>query len=123
MVPPSLLVVDDDPVVQRLMARVLEAAGYRVASAETGTDALAAVASDSPALAVLDLSIEPEGGIALARALRADHPGLELLVVSGSPPEPEDGSWLREAGGRFLPKPFGPAAFLEAVREMLGEAG
>ncbi len=110
-----LLLVDDDPAVSRLMQRVLERAGWTVQSHGEAADAVAAAEAAAPAIAVIDLGLHPDGGIALARSLRAVVPGLPLLFVSGAPPDPEQSAWLDEAGAHFVAKPFSPAGLTEVV--------
>ena len=113
----DLLLVEDDPVVERLMVRILDMAGWTVTSVATGDAALAASA---PRVAVVDLGIEPDGGIALGERLRDRQSGLPLVFVSGNPPEGADRAWLESAGARFLAKPFSPTELIAAVEAAAG---
>jgi len=66
----SVLVVDDDRSVARMLARTLSAEGYRTATAEDGGTALALVERDAPDAVVLDLVMPGMDGLAVARRLR-----------------------------------------------------
>jgi CheY-like chemotaxis protein len=117
--PPLVLVIDDDPDVRTICERVLRAAGFRVACAESGDAGLSLLDQLSPALVVLDLAMPGTDGFAVARAMRA-HPDcatLPILVFTGLP---------REAALRaralgvtaVCAKPVEPKQFLAAVRRL-----
>ena len=83
-----VLLAEDEPLIARSFADLLEAEGYEVALAPDGADALDAARRLGDALAVLvtDLNMPRMGGEDLIRALRAERPGLPVVVVTGSPP-------------------------------------
>ena len=114
----DLLLVEDDPVVERLMVRILDTAGWTVTSVGTADEALAAPA---PRVAVVDLGIGSGGGVALGERLHAREPGLPLVFVSGTAPEDPDRAWIESARARFLGKPFSPCELLAAVDAACGE--
>jgi DNA-binding response OmpR family regulator len=109
-----VLVVDDDPSVCDLLTDLLEAEGYRAASALDGAAALALAIAEPPDLLVADLWMPRLGGEALAAAL-AEH-GLGVLPVlfisSTSCPE-------TVSPQRFLAKPFDLTLLLRAVEDAL----
>ena len=113
----GLLLVEDDPVVERLMVRILDTAGWAVTSVATADAALAAPA---PCIAVVDLGIEPEGGVVLGELLRAREPGLPLVFVSGNPPDGADRAWIVAAEAHFVAKPFSPGELIAAVEAARG---
>jgi two-component system, cell cycle sensor histidine kinase and response regulator CckA len=118
---PTILVVDDEPMVLRLMELILEEEGFTVLSAEDGLDAIRVSQSHQGVIDLLvsDLSMPRMDGQSLATALLAADPGLPVLFISG---------YCEEAPGRqnksikFLPKPFSPLTLADAVRGMLTEA-
>ena len=121
MVPtPMVLVVDDEPMLLRMMERALASAGYRVRGASNGLRALEIARSlpVPPALLVSDVRMEPVDGPDLARLMLRDFPGLHVLFVSGYPTDPEHGP-LR---GPLLPKPFSLEQLVRAVAELAGPA-
>jgi len=114
---PVVLVVDDEPIVLRLMQRALVSAGYQVVAAADGLSALA-LASElptPPAALVTDLRMEPIDGASLARLVKALWPGTRLLFVSGYGPPADFG----DLPGPLLPKPFGADQLLHAVGGLL----
>lgn len=114
-----ILVVDDDPAMLALLARVLSAMHYRVTPAASGPAALAAIASDPIDLLVTDYRMPDMNGHELMIALQTERPGLKTLVVTGCPPgDGEDRSWW--AGQPSLAKPFPPKSLQSAVVALIG---
>ncbi|MBK7950425.1 MAG: response regulator [Deltaproteobacteria bacterium] len=122
----SVLVVDDDEQLLRLIVRLLESAGHRVRTAASLRETLALF--DTPAgrtpeieLALLDVNLAPGGGAAeLLPLLQARAPGLEVLLMSGDALPESLESELSRRGGRFLRKPFAPKALLQLIAETGG---
>lgn len=81
----TILLVEDDPYSRRSLARLLERNGYRVETAETGPDALKAVARNRPALVLLDLMLPGMDGAEVLKRLReeSDRDSLPVVVLSG----------------------------------------
>ena len=115
-----LLLVDDDPAVMRLMERILARGDWDVTTAADPGSARTAARATPPRVAVIDLGLKPGGGVALAQALRENHPELGLVFASGAPPDNADREWIDSAGAHFLGKPFGPANLLRAVEDAAG---
>ena len=113
---PAVLVVDDEPVVLRLMERVLAAAGYCVQSAPDGLRALELVTqwSAPPDLLITDLRMPGLNGYELARRITVMHPSVRVLLISAADPEHSEPGWP------FVRKPFTPEALLRAVEHLVG---
>jgi len=114
----SILVVEDEPMVRELVCRVLESQGYRVLLAGSGQEALERVRGSEvrPSLLLTDLVLPGLGGEEVARLLRAELPGLKVLLMSGySDRTPATGP----GSPRLLAKPFTPAGLALAVRAAL----
>ena len=113
-----VLVVEDDDSVRVLTRRILEQAGYRVTEAPDGRVALDMLSTD-PApvdIVVSDLAMPGMNGATLARAIRARHPALPVIIVSGF----ADARLEREVAGlTLLAKPLAPPALIAAVGEAL----
>jgi DNA-binding response OmpR family regulator len=94
-----VLVVDDEPDVRALMQTALERAGFEVVCAESGADALAYLARDTPQLVLLDLQMDDVSGWEVLTALR-HHPSFgsfKVAVVSGTQSTvPKWASYLRK---------------------------
>src|SRR6202007_3010372 len=77
----TVLVVDDEPAIRRLLRTSLAAQGYRVIEAADGAAALAAVPREKPALVILDLGLPDMDGVDIIRAVRANS-ALPIVVLS-----------------------------------------
>lgn len=117
----TVLVVEDEKVVLRLVTRVLERAGFRVLPAGDAQEALAATerVQEPPALVISDLVLPASRGGDLARRLRERWPSLPILFTSG---RPMDGGDLPE-GATFLAKPFSPEDLVKTARSLLDRPG
>jgi two-component system cell cycle sensor histidine kinase/response regulator CckA len=119
----SVLVVEDDAAVRRLLVRALESGGYRVIAAGDGVEALERIAGAEASIDLLvsDVVMPKLSGLELARRVRAKNPRIRVLLISGFPERMADDTAPSFADG-FLQKPFAPRAILEKVREVLGDA-
>jgi len=79
--PRRVLIVDDDPHLNALLGETLRSAGFEVTSAENVDEAIAAVATSRPDLAVLDIKMQGASGLDLGAALRDDF-GLPFVFLS-----------------------------------------
>ncbi len=116
-----VLVVEDDDAVRRLIARALRERGYAVLEAETADRAeqLADGADGAVDLLVTDVVLPARNGPSLARQLRAAHPGMRVLYVSGYTQGTAVRHGMVEGGSPLLSKPFRPEELARAVREVL----
>ncbi len=114
-----ILVVEDDPTLARAMTRNLAARGYAARSAATVAEAMAALARERPALAVLDIDLPDGSGWEVARALRAaDGAHVPIIVTSALRPNARLCSDIHAAG--VLEKPFPMEALLRLVAHATG---
>ena len=81
--PATILVVDDDPDVRRFLSDSLDSLGYAVIEAEDGQAGLLALGQEVPGLMLVDYAMPGMTGAELARRVRALHPELPILFVSG----------------------------------------
>ncbi len=118
----TLLVVEDDEAVRRLVVRGLTRLGYVVLSANSGASGLELACQHSEIrLVVMDVMMPGMSGVEAARSLRSTLPEAPVLFVSGYT---DDGA-LRDGALRgdihFLAKPFSAAALGERVRQLLDQ--
>jgi CheY-like chemotaxis protein len=124
----SILVVEDEEPVRRLVQHVLSRAGYRVLAAASGIEALQLLEQPSLEVDLVLTDLIMPGGVSgqeLGRQLRERYPELRILYMSGYTGEGavDVPDRLRlPAGARLLSKPFAPAALLETVRTCLNGA-
>jgi DNA-binding response OmpR family regulator len=78
---PTVLVVDDDPEINTMVAMRLGKCGYRVITASDGNEALEAARRERPALIVLDVMMPAKTGWEVARALRQDPVTDQIKIV------------------------------------------
>jgi CheY-like chemotaxis protein len=102
-----VLVVDDEALVRQLITTVLKAQGYAVETAASGLEALERIASDPPAVVLLDLMMPVMDGWAVLDRVRAMAAPPPVVVVSAYVDEPGVKDRAREAGAfAALSKPF-----------------
>jgi len=116
----TLLLVDDEEDVRKLMLAVLQNNGYSVLEANSGIAALAAFEKNAHKidLVVTDIVMPQMTGVELGRLLTERAPGLKILFISGYRDNPLVAS-LGQARRDFLYKPFTPDVLLSKVREVL----
>lgn len=78
----KVLVIDDDASLRRVMEMQLEEIGFDVMTVADANEAMAALNEVTPALVITDLRIPGMSGMDLLRTLRADHPGLTVIMVT-----------------------------------------
>ncbi len=118
---PTILFVDDEPMLREIGATILEEQGYRVLLAEDGLDALARLSEikfRNLDLLVTDIIMPGMNGVQLAEEVGRLRPGTRVLLCSGYTRDVLAHSGLPE-GAAFLPKPYTLARLLEKVGEML----
>jgi two-component system KDP operon response regulator KdpE len=113
-----VLVVDDEPAVQRSLRANLVARGYEVISADNGEDALRLFSRALPDLVVLDLMLPGLTGIEVAEWLRA-RSEVPILVLSARGEEQIKVQALDLGADDYLTKPFGIDELLARVRALL----
>jgi len=127
-VPPSaerILVVDDEPEIVALVAYHLGKAGYRLATASTGQDALEAARRERYSLIVLDLMLPGMSGFDVLEALRSDDAtrDVAVLMLTARREEPDRIRGLSLGADDYLTKPFSPAELVLRVAAILRRAG
>lgn len=117
----TILIVDDEPVILQLVARILGRAGYRVLEARDADEATKQ--SGIPDLqvdaVVLDLSVFQEGLPAALERLHAAFGPVGMVVVSGAPLAAGERVLLERRHHRYLSKPFAPGEIVEAVQAVI----
>jgi CheY-like chemotaxis protein len=122
---PRILVVDDDPLVLQMVKDTLQQEGYKVQTAASASEALAAHAvarQQQPfGLVVSDVVMPQTSGVELARQLLTRDRALRLLFMSGQVTEDYLSQDFAARGVELLLKPFRPDGLLRAVHRALTE--
>ncbi len=116
--PPSVLIVDDEPAIRRLLRTSLAAHGYRTAEVETGHAAVAAVAAGGVDVVVLDLGLPDLDGMEVIRRLRAIS-AVPLVVLTAREDERAKVTALDLGADDYVTKPFGIAELMARLRTAL----
>lgn len=118
---PTILIVDDDVVIRRLLRHVLEHHGYRVCMAANGRDALALLETEPVQAAIVDRSMPVLDGVELVRAIRSSERfgslPIIMLTASIAPSVQEEADALGIS--RLLTKLVGSQELVGAVDELL----
>jgi signal transduction histidine kinase/ActR/RegA family two-component response regulator len=119
----TILLVEDEPAVQRVAARALDARGYQVLTADDGEAALKVLGAPDRVVDLLltDVVLQGMGGRELADAARRLRPGLRVLFVSGYTDDVVLQHRLVADDVHFLAKPYSPDALVQRVREVLDD--
>jgi two-component system cell cycle sensor histidine kinase/response regulator CckA len=118
----TLLLVEDEPSVQRLAASVLEAQGYNILRANNGLEGLrvAREYKNGPIrLVITDVIMPLMSGKVMAEWLKTLYPDLKILFTSGYTDDSIVQYGVLKPGIAFLPKPYAPVALTRKVRELL----
>lgn len=113
-----VLVVEDDLSVRRPLVKFLEMHGFQVSTADTAEEGVAAMKTDHPVAAVVDLRLRKGSG---REVVIAAPPEIPVLVFSGVPSESAELERLRPRT-RLIEKPYSLVLLVEALEEMFTEA-
>lgn len=114
----TILVVEDEQEIRRLLRLTLSAQGYRVVEATTGAGALVEAASRQPDLVVLDLGLPDLDGFVVLRRLR-EWSRVPVIVLSARGEESDKVVALDAGADDYVSKPFGAAELLARARVAL----
>lgn len=117
-----ILIVDDDPVIRKLMRRVLEKAGYAIcAEAISGDEALYAVGDKQPDLVLLDVNIERLSGLWVIEQLRRIDQRVPVIMVTSARDRETVSEAAKHGISGYVIKPFEPNRLLEQVAAALAK--
>lgn len=120
--PSTILVVDDEPSVLKLVVAVLRLADFSVLEAETAERALLICETETPPLDLLvtDMKLGTLTGVELGARIRLRHPSLPVLYMTGfTDDQPEIFREVAAGRGEYLAKPFSPSTLLGRVQALL----
>ncbi len=117
----TILVVEDEPAIQELVACNLELAGHRTLRAESAEQAMQMVREELPDLIVLDWMLPGINGMEFARHLRGDKrtQGVPLIMLTARADEQDKLAGLETGADDYITKPFSPRELNARVKAVL----
>ena len=117
----KILIVDDEPEAVELVAFNLKQAGYAVATAANGTEALKKARELSPGLIVLDVMLPELDGFEICRTLRGDRTtaGIPILMLTAKAAEFDRVLGLEIGADDYVTKPFSPRELVLRIKKLL----
>jgi two-component system response regulator GlrR len=115
----SLLLVDDDPDILRLLAIRLKANGYSVAAADSGQRALASISASRPDMVLTDLRMNGMDGMALFQEIQASFPGLPVIILTAHGTIPDAVAAVKRGVFGYLTKPYDANELLAQINRAL----
>ena len=116
--PVTILIVDDEPPIRRLLRTSLTAQGYRVVEAETAAAALAEIRDHEPDVVILDLGLPDSDGLTVIETVRRTA-AVPIIVLSSRGDESGKVAALDLGADDYLTKPFGMDELLARMRAAL----
>ena len=117
-----VLVVDDDPVILRLLQVNFEMEGYEVMTAADGVKGLQAARDERPDVIISDVMMPHMNGLELVAALGADAVtgAIPVILLSARAQETDVNDGLHAGADDYVTKPFDPLELIERVQQLLG---
>jgi DNA-binding response OmpR family regulator len=118
----KILIVDDEPNIVMSLEFLMRKAGFEVAVAVDGEDALAQVARLNPDLVLLDVMMPKKSGYEVCEALRADpaRAGMKIVMLTAKGRETEVAKGMALGADAYVTKPFSTKDLVAQVSALLG---
>jgi two-component system, OmpR family, KDP operon response regulator KdpE len=114
----TILVVDDEPQIRRVMRATLTAQGYAIVEARDGQEALEKIRSEKPDLVILDVNLPVMDGLETCRAIRAGS-NVPVIMLTVRSAEKDKVRALDAGADDYVVKPFGIQELLARIRAAL----
>ncbi len=116
-----ILIVDDEPIVRESIRDWLKDAGYQVATAETGEQALEMVQEEDFGVVLLDVRLPGRTGLAVLKDLKAAKPHIKAIVITAYPTTEMSLEAMKLGAVDYLVKPIAPDDLERLIRDALVE--
>ena len=117
----SILIVDDEEILQDVLTSLLTKEGYSTLSAETGREALDLLAKEEVELILLDLMLPDTSGLEVLKRVRASDPDQVVIVITAFSSIEGAIEAMREGAFHYIPKPFKNEEVLLTIRKGLDQ--
>jgi two-component system phosphate regulon response regulator PhoB len=117
----SVLIIEDEAPLQKLLAYNLRAAGFDTTAAHDGEEALLLIAEQAPDLILLDWMLPQLSGLELCRRLRRrpETAHIPIIMLTARGEEPDRLRGLETGADDYVTKPFSPAELIARIRAVL----
>ena len=116
-----ILIVDDEAIVRESIGDWLKDAGYQVATAESGEEALAMIGRQDFSLIVVDLRLPGMHGIDVLKEVKAKRPEIKSIVITAYPADLSAAEAKKLGVIDYIVKPVAPDRLEKAIREAILE--
>lgn len=117
----KILVVEDDPILQRELVTLLQGAGYEAQAVTDFSATLSTLAAFDPHLVLLDIKLPGQSGFSLCSQIRAQS-SLPIVFVTGCATDMDELSSILLGGDAFVTKPYNTAILLAKIDALLKRA-
>ena len=116
---PTVLILDDEPVIRDVLGSVLAKAGFVTREAATAAEGLERLAKEPIDLLLLDLMLPDRPGLEVLSEVKARHPEVPVIVVTAYSSVESAITAMREGAFHYLPKPFRNEEVVHVVKQAL----
>jgi DNA-binding NtrC family response regulator len=114
-----ILIVDDEPIVRESIRDWLKDAGYKVATAETGEEALEMIEKQDFGVVVLDVRLPGKTGITVLREIKELKPSIKSIIITAYPTAELAAEATKLGAVDYLIKPIIPDELEKLIRETM----
>jgi len=119
MVSKPILIVDDEPIVRESIRDWLKDAGYQVATAESGEEALEMIEKQDFSVMILDVRLPGKTGITVLKEVKALKPEIKSIIITAYPSTELAAEAMKLGAVDYLIKPIAPDDLERLIRETL----
>ena len=114
--PRTILIVDDNDLMRTLLRGILRSDAYQIiGEARDGIIALEFIAKSKPDIVFLDVMMPEMGGLEALQAIKAKHPEIIVIMITGNPSVENVKESIQGGAGGFIIKPFNSAKVLDTL--------
>ena len=115
----SILIIDDEEVLQDVLTALLKEEGFETRSARSGAEALGLLEQEEVDLVLLDLMLPDTSGLELLKRIRSEDPDQQIIVITAYSSIESAIEAMREGAFHYIPKPFKNEEVMLTVRKAL----
>ena len=113
-----IFLVDDDQKLRRLLAKFLGDQGFATREFPDGSEVIAAIAANTPAVIILDIMLPGESGLSILKRIRQEH-SVPVIMLTAKGDDEDRITGLELGADDYLPKPFNPRELLARINAVL----